>query len=78
MEDIVGMQELKISLNNVFNMMQTSKKRAGFGAILKDNIRILGPDGCGKTTAALATVEALYKMGIVVKRFLLLRIIFHL
>jgi len=62
--EVVGMHELKISMNNIFNMVQTSKKRVG-SAILKNNIRILGPDGCGKTTAALAAAKVLSQIGIV-------------
>lgn len=69
LEDVVGMQELKTSLNSVFHMMQASKKRAGFGAILKDNLRILGPDGCGKTTAAMAAARALSQIGIVLEEY---------
>ena len=64
MADIVGMHELTISMNNIFNMMQTNKKRVG-NAILKNNIRILGPDGCGKTTAALAAAKVLKKVGVI-------------
>ena len=64
LEGVVGMQELKTSLNDIFNMMQISKKRVGFAPILKDNIRIYGPDGCGKTTAAMAAAKALAGIGI--------------
>lgn len=63
LQDVVGMQELRVTLNSIFNMMQASKKREGFGAILKDNIRIYGPDGCGKTTAAKAAAKALAQIG---------------
>ena len=65
LKDVVGMKELRISLNNVFNMMQVSRKRVGFDRIVKDNIRIYGPDGCGKTTAALAAAQALAEIGII-------------
>lgn len=64
MENVVGMHELKISMNSIFNMMQTNKKRIG-NAILKNNVRILGPDGCGKTTAAMAAAGALAQIGII-------------
>lgn len=64
LEDVVGMHELKISMNTIFNMMQMNKKRVG-NAILKNNVRILGPDGCGKTTAALAETKALSQIGII-------------
>lgn len=64
LKDVVGMQELRASLNNIFNMMQIARKRVGFTQILKDNIRIYGPDGCGKTTAALAAAAALGEIGI--------------
>jgi len=64
LKDVVGMQELRVSLNNVFNMMQIARKRVGFVQILKDNLRIYGPDGCGKTTAALAAAAALSQIGI--------------
>ena len=53
-------------MNNIFNMMQTSKKRVG-NSIIKNNIKILGPDGCGKTTAAMAAANVLCKIGIVGK-----------
>ncbi len=64
MSNIVGMHELKTSMNSIFNMMQVNKKRVG-GAVLKNNIRILGPDGCGKTTAALAATKVLKSIGII-------------
>ncbi len=62
--DVVGMEELKQSMNSIFNMMQMNKKRVG-AAILKNNIRIYGSDGCGKTTAAYAAARTLAKLGIV-------------
>lgn len=65
--DVVGMQELKLSMNSLFHMMQASKRRAGACAILKDNIKILGPDGCGKTTAAKVAAKALFSIGIIEK-----------
>ncbi|MCR5321530.1 MAG: AAA family ATPase [Lachnospiraceae bacterium] len=64
--DVVGMQDLKVSMNNLFNMMQLEKKRVG-SSILKNNIRIYGGDGCGKTTAALAATKTLAKLGIIGK-----------
>ena len=66
-EDVVGMQELKSTLNMIFNIMQMEKKRVGCERIIKNNIQILGPDGCGKTTAAKVTVNALEKMGVIGK-----------
>lgn len=65
LKDVIGMQELRKSLNDVFNMMQVARKRIGAIRILKDNLRIYGPDGCGKTTAALAAATALKKLGII-------------
>ncbi len=65
LEGVVGMQELRLTMNSMFNMMQASKKRMGFSAILKDNIKILGPDGCGKTTAAMAASRAMAQIGVV-------------
>ena len=67
LEGIVGMQELRSTMNSMFNMMQTSKKRIGFNAILKDNIKIVGPDGCGKTTAAMAAARVMAQIGIISK-----------
>lgn len=69
LEGIVGMRELRLTLNNIFNMMQASKKREDFGTILKNNIRIYGPDGCGKTTAAKAAAKALAQIGITGEEF---------
>lgn len=65
MKDVVGMSELRSSLNDIFNMMQIARKRVGFTQILKDNIRIYGPDGCGKTTAAMTAAAALAQTGII-------------
>ncbi len=65
LEGVVGMQELKRSLNSILNLLQVEKKRKDFESIIKNNIMILGPDGCGKTTAAEASCRALYKMGII-------------
>ena len=64
LEGVIGMHELRVSMNNIFNMMQASKKRDG-NKILKDNIKIVGPDGCGKTTAAMAAVKSLEQIGII-------------
>ena len=61
--------ELRVALNNIFNMMQASKKREDFGAILKNNIRIYGPDGCGKTTAAKTAAKALAQIGMTGEEF---------
>lgn len=63
LENVIGMAELRTSLNNIFNIMQVSRKRMGSVQIMKDNIRIYGPDGCGKTTAALASADVLAKVG---------------
>ncbi|MCR4653071.1 MAG: AAA family ATPase [Eubacterium sp.] len=64
MSDVIGMHELKTSMNSLYNMMQINKKRVG-GAVLKNNIRILGPEGCGKTTAARVAAKVLYNIGII-------------
>ena len=64
LKDVIGMQELRVSLNNVFNMLQIARKKVSFVQILKDNLRIYGPDGCGKTTAAMAAAAALQLIGI--------------
>ena len=59
MADIVGMEELKKSLSDIVNVLQIGKKRAGSEAVILNNIKILGPDGCGKTTAAYAASKVL-------------------
>ena len=67
-EDVVGMRELKLALRDTYNILQLSKKRKGFELsddIIKNNMIIAGPDGCGKTTAARVLVKALHKFGMV-------------
>ncbi|MBQ9540844.1 AAA family ATPase [Ruminococcus sp.] len=64
MKNVVGMGELKTALNDIVNVLQTEKKRAGTEAIILNNIKILGPDGCGKTTAAYAACRTLNALGI--------------
>jgi len=67
-EDVVGMRELKLALRDIYNILQLNKKRKGFELsddIIKNNVIIAGPDGCGKTTAARVLVKALNKFGMV-------------
>lgn len=67
-EDVVGMRELKLALRDIYNIVQLNKKRKGFELnddIIKNNMIIAGPDGCGKTTAARVMVKALHKFGMV-------------
>ena len=59
MADIVGMEELKKSLTDIANVLQIEKRRDSAEAIIRNNIKILGPDGCGKTTAAHAACKVL-------------------
>ena len=67
MVDIVGMQDLKTSLNTIFNSIQAAKKRSNSEAIIKNNLIIFGEEGCGKTTAASVVAHTLYKLGMIEK-----------
>ncbi len=67
-EDVVGMEELKVALDDVYALLQLEKKRKRIGfnrRVIGNNIIIAGPDGCGKTTAAIVATKVLNKIGIV-------------
>lgn len=67
-EDIVGMQELKVALNDIYALLQLEKKRKKIGftrSVICNNIVITGPDGCGKTKAAFVASKVLKKLGVV-------------
>lgn len=67
-EGIVGMHELKESLNDIYALLLLEKKRKKIGfarTVIRNNIVITGPDGCGKTTAAYAASKVLKNLGIV-------------
>ena len=65
MKGVIGMEELKAPLNDIVSLLQLEKKKAKAGLSLQKNIRIYGPDGCGKTTAAFAACRALHSMGLI-------------
>lgn len=64
MENVIGMDSLRTRLNDILNLIQAGKKRAAFDSVFKNNLVIVGPDGSGKTTAAMAACRALCKLGI--------------
>lgn len=65
MKGVVGMETLKSPLNDIVSLLQLEKKKSKAGLMLQKNIRIYGPDGCGKTTAAFAACRALHSMGLI-------------
>ncbi|MBR3043693.1 MAG: AAA family ATPase [Oscillospiraceae bacterium] len=65
MKGVIGMESLKQPLNDIVSLLQLEKRKAKAGLNLQKNIRIYGPDGCGKTTAAFAACRALHSMGLI-------------
>ena len=65
MQGIIGMEELKIPLNDIVSLLQLEKRKSKAELTLQKNLRIFGPDGCGKTTAAFAACRALHSMGLI-------------
>ncbi len=65
LKNVVGMENLRVLMNNILNILQAEKKRVEFDSIFQNNIMILGPAGCGKTTAAYAAAKALCNIGII-------------
>lgn len=64
-ETVVGMQELKNSLNTILNSVHATQKRSESERIIQYNLKIFGGEGCGKTTAAIVTANTLYKIGVI-------------
>ena len=56
------MESVKMAMNNLCHRVQIDKDRNGV-AILQNNFCIIGPTGCGKTTAAYAVAKVLCKNG---------------
>ena len=65
MENVIGMESLKQPLNDIVSLLQLEKKKEKAELVLQKNLRIYGPDGCGKTTAAFAACRALCSMGLI-------------
>ncbi|MBQ9905551.1 MAG: AAA family ATPase [Oscillospiraceae bacterium] len=65
MQDIIGMETLKAPLNDIVSLLQLEKRKSKAELALQKNLRIFGPDGCGKTTAAFAACRALHSMGLI-------------
>ena len=65
MKGVIGMESLRQPLNDIVSLLQLEKKKAKAELSLQKNLRIYGPDGCGKTTAAFAACRALHSMGLI-------------
>lgn len=65
MQGIIGIEALKIPLNDIVSLLQLEKRKSKAELTLQKNLRIFGPDGCGKTTAAFAACRALHSMGLI-------------
>ncbi len=72
-ENVLGMDNLKKAMANIYNVQQIAKKRFSFGVAAgqnpyKNNLLIVGPKGSGKTSAAAIVGECYHKLGIIVDR----------
>ncbi len=64
MKGIAGMGSLRTMLNTILNLLQTEKKRSDHEGVFRNNIRLIGAQGSGKTTAAYVVARFLCKAGV--------------
>ena len=63
--NIIGMKDIKKLLDNYVNIVDISKKRDNVDRILKDNFKIVGNNGSGKTIVAYAVTNILKEKKII-------------